>query len=126
MSEAEIREIDRNWNEYIASGDVPAIAALYAGDAQFLMPGRPAVVGVEGIAAAWRGMLDMPGFGLALTAEEIVVDGDLAMDRGTYRLTATTPDGAFEDVGKYLVVWQRSGGTWLVRADMFNSDGAPG
>jgi uncharacterized protein (TIGR02246 family) len=126
MSEDQIRSIGDDWNAFITSGDIDNIVALYADDAQFLIPGRPAIVGKDAIRSAWEGLLAMPGFGLVLTPQEVIVDGDLAMDRGTYRLSATPPEGTFVDTGKYLVAWQRTADGWRARADMINSDSAPG
>jgi len=126
MSEDQIRSIGNDWNEFINIGDIDSIVALYAEDGQFLIPGRPAIVGTDAIRSAWQGLLAMPGFGLVLTPEEVIVDGTLAMDRGTYRLSATPPEGDFVDTGKYLVAWQRTAAGWRVRADMINSDSAPG
>ena len=56
--------------------------------------------------------------------EQIVVasSGDMALDRGTYRMTVA-PDGTEQtDTGKYVVVWRKIGGEWKAAADIFNSD----
>ena len=60
--------------------------------------------------------MQSPGFDLSFAPEQIVVSssGDMAMDRGTYRLGPET--------GKYVVVWRKVDGDWKVAADIFNSD----
>ena len=72
-------------------------------------------------------MMQTPGFDLTFAPEQIVVSasGDMALDRGTYRL-AVAPGGTPQtDTGKYVVVWRKIGNEWKAAADIFNSDGPP-
>ncbi len=69
-------------------------------------------------------MMQTPGFDLTFVPEQIIVSssGDMALDRGTYRL-AVAPNGTAQtDTGKYVVVWRKVGGEWKAAADIFNSD----
>jgi ketosteroid isomerase-like protein len=69
-------------------------------------------------------MLATPGFELTFAPEQIVVSssGDMALDRGTYRLSVA-PDGTKQvDTGKYVVVWRKVDGQWKAAADIINSD----
>jgi ketosteroid isomerase-like protein len=69
-------------------------------------------------------MMRTPGFDLTFVPEQIIVSssGDMALDRGTYRL-AVAPDGTAQtDTGKYVVVWRKIGSEWKAAADIFNSD----
>ena len=56
--------------------------------------------------------------------EQIIVStsGDLALDRGTYKLAVAPKGTAQTDTGKYVVVWRKVGGEWKAAADIFNSD----
>jgi hypothetical protein len=49
----------------------------------------------------------------------------LAVEDGTWTWSAPTPQGEQKDNGKYLVSWRRSGNTWLVVQDIWNSDNPP-
>jgi ketosteroid isomerase-like protein len=73
-------------------------------------------------------MMGTPGFDLTFTPEQIVVSasGDMALDRGTYRLTVAPSGKAQHDTGKYVVVWRKASGDWKAAADIFNSDLPPG
>ena len=69
-------------------------------------------------------MMQTPGFDLTFVPEQIIVSssGDMALDRGTYKL-AVAPNGtAKTDTGKYVVVWRKIGSEWKAAADIFNSD----
>ena len=48
--------------------------------------------------------------------------GDLAVERGMYRLSQRTPKGQIEDAGKYILVWRNIDGQWKADADISNSD----
>jgi ketosteroid isomerase-like protein len=73
-------------------------------------------------------MMQTPGFDLTFTPEVILVSssGDMALDRGTYRLLVAPQGKQLTDTGKYVVVWRKVGGDWKAAADIFNSDLPPG
>ena len=122
----EISSIDAQWVESITSKDITAILSLYDSGAVFMVPGRPALEGQDAIRAAWEDMLGLPEFQLLLDPIMIEASGDgrLAIDRGSYRLSFSSADGPVVDIGKYLVVWQRSDAEgWRIHTDIFNSDG---
>ena len=116
-------QVDR-WHELMKVGDAAGVADLYTADGAVMPPNAPIGKGREAILATWSALLKTPGFGLQITPEEIVVasSGDMALDRGTYRLTVA-PDGKPQvDTGKYVVVWRKIGGEWKAAADIINSD----
>lgn len=118
--------IDR-WLQHVRAKDAAAIAQLYSEDGAVMPPNAPIAKGRAAVQQAWGSMMQTPGFDLTFTPDEIVVSssGDMAMDRGTYRLTTATGGAPQTDSGKYLVVWRKVGGEWKAAADMFNSDAAP-
>lgn len=121
--EAIRRQVDR-WHQLIDVKDASAIAQLYTEDGAVMPPNSPIGKGRSAIEQIWSAMMQTPGFNLAIVPEQIVVSssGDMALDRGTYRL-AVAPDGTETiDNGKYVVVWQKVGGEWKAAADIFNSD----
>ena len=116
-------QVDR-WLQLIKAKDAASIAALYADDGAVMPPNAPIGKGREAIQKTWAAMMATPGFDLAIVPEQIVVSssGDMALDRGTYRL-AMSPNGtAMTDTGKYVVVWRKIGSEWKAAADIFNSD----
>ncbi len=56
---------------------------------------------------------------VALETEDAEGVGDLAYETGTVRLVAK--DGAASSA-RYVVVWKRSGGSWKLHRDIWNSE----
>lgn len=117
-----------HWLQLVKAKDAAAIADLYAPDGAVMPPNAPISKGRAAIETTWASMMRTPGFDLTFTPEQIVVSssGDMALDRGTYRLTIAPKGTAQTDTGKYVVVWRKIGGDWKAAADIFNSDLASG
>ena len=116
-------QVDR-WLKLVKAKDAKGIAQLYTDDGAVMPPNGPIGKGGAAIEQTWASMMQTPGFDLTFAPEQIIVSssGDMALDRGTYRL-AFTPNGAAQtDTGKYVVVWRKIGGEWKAAADIFNSD----
>jgi uncharacterized protein (TIGR02246 family) len=113
-----------HWLQLVKAKDAAGIAQLYAEDGAVMPPNAPIGKGRTAIEQTWTSMMGTPGFSLTFVPEQIIVSssGDMALDRGTYRL-AVAPDGtAQSDTGKYVVVWRKIGSEWKAAADIFNSD----
>ena len=115
--------VDR-WQQLVKAKDAAAIAALYAEDGAVMPPNAPIGKGRAAIQQTWASMLRTPGFSLTIVPEQIIVSssGDMALDRGTYKLAIAPGGTAQTDTGKYVVVWRKIGGEWKAAADIFNSD----
>ncbi|QNP44352.1 DUF4440 domain-containing protein [Sphingomonas daechungensis] len=116
-------QVDR-WHELMKAKDSAGIAELYTSDGAVMPPNAPIGKGRAAIQQVWASLLQIPGFELSIVPEQIIVSssGDMALDRGMYKLTIA-PDGtAKTDTGKYVVVWRKSGDEWKAAADIFNSD----
>jgi uncharacterized protein (TIGR02246 family) len=116
-------QVDR-WLELVKAKDAAGIAALYAEDGVVMPPNAPIGKGRAAIQQTWASLMQTPGFALTFAPEQIVVSasGDMALDRGTYRLALAPHGTAQTDTGKYVVVWRKIGGEWKAAADIFNSD----
>jgi uncharacterized protein (TIGR02246 family) len=117
------RHVDQ-WLQLVKAKDAAGIAELYAEDGAVMPPNAPISKGRAAIQQTWASLMRKPGFGLTFVPEQIIVSssGDMALDRGTYRL-AVAPDGTAQtDTGKYVVVWRKIGSEWKAAADIFNSD----
>ncbi len=99
-----------------AAGDLETLRGLYADDACFMLPSAPPAVGREQIGAAFQGMIGSGLKGLELTTDELVVNGETAVELGSY--TLRVEGGAAADSGSYMVLWQANGDRWLIHRDM--------
>ncbi len=117
-----------HWLKLIKAKDAAGISELYMEDGAVMPPNAPIAKGRAAIQQTWASMMRTPSFDLSFTPDQILVSasGDLALDRGTYRLTVAPSGKPQHDSGKYVVVWRKAGGDWKAAADIFNSDLAPG
>ena len=125
LSDADIAAIEEGSEAFVAAtnaNDWGGVAALYTEDAVMMPPNGPAVEGQAAIEAFFAAYPPFSGF--TLNPVEIDGRGDLAFVRGTYSMTLEiegmepTPD-----TGKYIEIRRRqTDGSWLITADIFNSD----
>jgi uncharacterized protein (TIGR02246 family) len=106
------------WMEAFNKGDADAYAAMYAVDAVVAPPNAPAIFGRDAIRAA-KAASASTDFAIELEDLEIVIQGDLGYKAGRYRIRAT--DGTLVDRGKYLEIWRKIDGRWLIHRDIYNS-----
>ena len=94
-------QVDR-WLQLVKAKDAAAIAALYAEDGAVMPPNGPIGKGRNAIQQTWASMMQTPGFDLTFVPEQIIVSssGDMALDRGTYKLTFAPNGTAKTDAGK--------------------------
>jgi uncharacterized protein (TIGR02246 family) len=125
--ETAARAVNIAWYKAYNAGDGAAVAALYAEDAVLNAPGAPAARGKASISEYYvKGVAASAAAGLALVdgpTSDFGVSGDLAWQSGTFKITDKS--GAAMDAGKYITVFQRKDGKWMIIRDTWNADGAP-
>jgi uncharacterized protein (TIGR02246 family) len=122
--EQAIRAINPAWFKAHQSGDVEGLVAIYADDAVINAPGAPPARGTAAIREAFtKEIRDMTAAGLAQTSgrnPEFAVSGDLGYEWNTY--TVKDKSGKTVDTGKYVSVFTRRNGKWVIVRDIWNSD----
>jgi len=111
----------------VTAYDETAIGAVYAPDAGLLPANMPRLTGRAAI-EQFFGVLEPAKVTLTLTPTSVVVGaaGDIAVEEGTWTWSNPNPDGTtVQDNGKYLVAWKKTGGTWLMQTNIWNSDNPP-
>jgi len=106
------------------AGSVEQMRVHFADDLVLLAPNTPAVIGADSVAAAMHSFFGAFGVEIQYTSEEIIVSGDWAFDRGTYRQTLTPKKGGAPMIenGKYLWLYRRSpDGVWKQSRVIWNS-----
>jgi uncharacterized protein (TIGR02246 family) len=125
--EAAIRANTTAWATAYNNGDGEAMAAAYAEDAVLLPPNAPAVTGraairefLETDSQTTRGSglkFNIPGDG------PVQVSGDLAYESGS--ASVVDASGATVATAKYIGVFNKKDGKWLLVRDTWNMDAPP-
>ncbi len=123
MSAPEITANNRAFESAIATGNVDAIAALLAPDVIALPPDRSMVTGREAVRQFWASTIREHG----VTSCQIITDhldivGDVASEVGHATMATAPRNGKSETASiKYVVVWKRLDGRWLLHRDIWNA-----
>ena len=111
------------WMEAFSTKDIDGMTAFYAEDAVLLPPNAPAIFGRDAIGATMQEMF-AAGLGIELEDLEIKVAGNLGYKAGRYRTRGE--DGSLIDRGKYIEIWSKIDGNWVLHRDIWNSSVQPG
>jgi len=117
-----IETASAQWVDAFNKGDVAAFAALYTQEAKLLQPNIPMIVGRENIHANFQGFFEHGSRDIQLSVIELFANGDMAHKVGTYTLTIQPEEGeSISDNGKYVEIWKRVNGTWMLDVDIWNT-----
>lgn len=120
-----IRALDESWCVAVGARDLDAMMAIYAPEAQELLPGVPAIMGRDAIRAFYGDVLRrFPHLDHRFDLHEITIaeSGDLAVVRGSYRFTPERERPERTEVGKFVGVWVYTGGDWRLQLNISNPD----
>ncbi len=118
-----IEEANVKFGEAVRMGDAATVASFYTEDTTLLPPNSEIIQGREGVEAYWTAGMQMGLKDAVLTIVDVIGMGDMVCEIGTYVVTIQ-PEGqdAFEDNGKYLVIWKKAAdGTWKLHVDIWNT-----
>jgi uncharacterized protein (TIGR02246 family) len=123
MSAAEIAANNRAFERAVETGDIDAIAALLAPDVMALPPDGPIVSGKESVKELWASAIREHGMtSCRISSDKLDFAGDMASEVGHATMTLAPPGGKAETAKiKFVVVWKRSDGNWLLHRDIWNA-----
>ena len=108
-----------------AALDVEGALMFYAEDAIIQPAGAPQIRGHESIARMYRQFFEdsqLKEFYAKGSHITVSQSGDLAYEIGVNRTILTGPQGDLLSNGKYLIVWKKIDGEWLVVVLTFSDD----
>jgi len=120
QSKAAIQKLEDGWGAAFNQGDAAAVAAMYTDDADVLPPGQDMVKGRAAIEALWRQEMAQIG-DVKCTALDVKPLGRRAareIGTCTFKTKGQPPQ---EGALKYAVVWEKSGRTWKLLTDIWNT-----
>lgn len=114
-----IEAADRLFEAAFGRGDAAGVAELYTATAQIFPPQSDAISGRQAIQGFWQAVMNAGVRTGQLVTVEVSSQGDSVYEVGQYTLKAANDQ--IVDRGKYVVIWQRDGGTWKLHRDIWNT-----
>ncbi len=121
--EAFPQDVADAWAERYAANDAAGVAALYTEDAQLLPPDMEVVSGRAAIQEFVAKTNPPGGPEFEIATIETLVFGDYAHRQGSFRVKG--PDGAAIETGKFIELWKKADGAWLIHRDMWSGNAPP-
>ena len=124
---AAITRVSTDFSARYMRGDAAGMAAIYTADGVIFPGGQPAIRGRSAIEAYWRLPAGERVTIHKVTADSVVVRGDIAYDWGTFMVAGERDGKAWgPSHGKYVIVWREiATGDWRMHLDIWNSSPAP-
>ena len=125
---ARLRERSEQLVAAEAQRDIDKVLKYYSPDAIIEPPSAPVVKGHDAIRELYKEFyrtVPFVSFTATITALEVAGAGDLAYETGINRFEFDKGGARSEDLGKYLTVWRKVNGEWLVAAVAFSGDHPP-
>jgi len=120
---AEIQAIENAWEVADDARDVEAIVAFYADDAISIEPYKPEMaVGKAAIRKSIEEGLAKRSKGETATYETMDVFGDGNIVTETGKTTVKDANGKVTYTGKYMAIWEKRNGKWLIIRDIYSVD----
>jgi len=124
-AEAAIDQIRTDYMADFNNHDAAGVASMFADSAVVLAANGDVQEGREAIQAALTEQMAGSPTGQVEKGETMVF-GDAAVDRGTYTMNTTTPDGTAMGVsGSYMTVLGQTDGAWKIEALILNFNAPP-
>ncbi|MDE2220361.1 MAG: SgcJ/EcaC family oxidoreductase [Gammaproteobacteria bacterium] len=120
---AAMHDATNAWVAAYNAGDADKIVALYADDAIMMPPDGTSLKGRDAMKqylTADMAASKAAGVSFALDADTGGVSGELGWHSGTFHVAGA--NGASVGTGKYVEVWHRADGKWLMIRDIWNND----
>ena len=110
------------WIAAFNSGDAAGLALMYSPDAKILPPDQPIVSGYGAIEEFWK-TFNPGNVRIEISEAETLKLGDYWFREGTY--SGLYPSEGEPRVGKFIELWTRVGGAWLIHRQMWSPNAPP-
>ena len=122
-----VKALNSAWFAHYNAHHADSLASLYADDAVLMLPGSPMIRGRDAIQAAYKKDMDESAKAGYINVQgkqsEISVSGDIGYESNVF--TVTDKAGKQLETGKYVTVFGRKNGKWMIVRDIWNMDSAP-
>ncbi len=115
-----INELLLKWEAAFNAGDSAAVASLYTEDASVFPPGEERVDGRSAIQTFWQGAIDSGVKVDDFHSVKVEAWSNIAEEIGSLTFIVPSDSGPTKVVGKYIVIYKRTGHTWQLHRDIWN------
>jgi ketosteroid isomerase-like protein len=115
---ADIDAANAKFVQLFSQGD-GSVATLYAEGATVCPPNSDFIQGMSAIRDFWKGAYDAGIKKVKLETVNVESSGPLAQETGKFTLYSA--DDKLIDTGKYVVVWKKEKGSWMLYRDIWNT-----
>jgi ketosteroid isomerase-like protein len=119
---AEIQALETAWGAATGARDAATILAFYADDVISMPDDKPSIVGKAAVQKDIEESLAKNKEGSVTTYETLDVYGNEDIVTEVGKGTARNAAGEVTYTGKYMVVWEKRNGKWLVTREIYNDD----
>ena len=119
---AEIQTLENAWAKADNERDAPALAAMYADDAQSLSNNKPAASGKVEILKDIEAHLSKKEKGTTVAYDIADVFGNENQVTEVGKTTVKDASGKITYTGKYMAVWEKRDGKYICLRDISNDD----
>ena len=116
---AAVIRIENELVDLLNKGDWKGAASLYSPDAIIYAPSSPPVVGHQAITSFWHTVSIRGMSTIELQLMDLEVSENLLVARGKYVMRDKEKE--YIDIGKFVALYRKEEGKWLLHTDMFNS-----
>ena len=120
-----IRKADQDWLRVFAAKDLTKSVDFVLAGGSVLAPNAPVATGHDEISKLFAGFFALPDLKIEWRPNKVEVarSGEIGYSTGAFHMTFKDPSGkTIEDRGKYVTIWKKQRGRWMVAYDIFNSD----
>lgn len=118
----EIQDLENDWAKASTDKDIATIVAFYADDAISMTNNKPMITGKAAIQKEIESEVAKSKEAAIVTYETLDVYGNENIVTETGKTTSKNTAGKVTYTGKYMAVWEKRNGKWLVIRDIYNDD----
>ena len=125
---AKFNELNKKFSKMMLDNDLEGMLSYYSENPISMPSYQPMLRSLDAMRESHKQQheMGMKITAFELTATDVIVEGNIAVEIGTYTISMDMEEmGAMDDHGKYMNVWEKQGGDWKLRADMWNTDMNP-
>lgn len=119
----EIQKENDQISAAIVNGSFDELISRYTEDGMIIPPNAEPMIGREAISLMWQTIKTMGVTNMQFKTISAEQHGNVAIEHGMYKLFAG--EDILIDHGKYIVIWEKKGGMWMIKKDIWNTSMPP-